>query len=213
MRRVPHGILPILDVGEGALVDPAKALVSAEATFRGGATTIQLRAKNLSDRTVLELARALRLLADRYEVSFFLNDRPDLALLAKADGVHLGQNDLPAREVRAWLPENMAIGVSCHSVQDADRAVAEGVADYLGFGPVYATTTKLNPDPVVGLDGLSAAVARHPSVCFVGIGGLTLERLPAVRATGARCAAMISGLYSAEDIEARTREAVRLFSR
>jgi thiamine-phosphate pyrophosphorylase len=211
MRKLPHGILPILDVGDSALVPLHRALEIARATFRGGAKTMQLRAKHLSDRSVLELAVPLCMLAQEYGASFFLNDRPDLAILAGADGVHLGQHDLPAKAVRAWLPEAMAIGVSCHSVQDADRALEEGVADYMGFGPVYATTTKLNPDPVVGHEGLSRAIERHPGATFVAIGGITVDRLRAVRETGVKCAAMISGLYGAEDVERQTRHAIEIF--
>ena len=205
-----RGILPILDVGP--LVSQDRAPDVAKALLAGGARAFQLRAKSITDRELLELARALAAIARDGNADFYLNDRPDIALLAGANGVHLGQDDLPAREARAWLPPKMAIGVSCHSVQDVDRALREGVASYLGFGPVFATATKANPEPVVGLDGLRAVVEKHPGVCFVAIGGITVERLPEVRAAGAPAAAMISGILSAPDVAARMREASAAFA-
>lgn len=205
-----RGILPILDVG--SLSKPESALDVARALFSGGARALQLRAKTSVDRDFIALARALRTVAREHSADFYINDRADIAVLVDATGVHLGQNDLPAREVRAWLPPAMAIGVSCHSVQDVDRAVAEGIASYVGFGPVYATATKLNPDPVVGTRELAIAVQAHPALCIVAIGGITVDRLPEVRATGVPAAAMISGLLAAENIEARMRQAKDAFA-
>jgi thiamine-phosphate pyrophosphorylase len=204
-----RGVLPILDIG--SMVTAERAPDVAKALFNGGARALQLRAKTISDRTLLELSRTLATIAREHRADFYVNDRADIAVLAGAQGVHLGQTDLPAREVRAWLPQNMAIGVSCHSVQDIERAEKEGIAAYVGFGPVYATTTKTNPDPVVGIDGLRAVVVRYPQLSIVAIGGITVERLPEVRATNVPAAAMISGLLSAENIEERMREAARAF--
>lgn len=205
-----RGILPILDVG--SLSKPEAAPDVARALLRGGARALQLRAKTSADRDFIALARELRAIAREHQADLYVNDRADIAVLVEATGVHLGQNDLPAREVRAWLPANLAIGVSCHSVQDVDRAVAEGIASYVGFGPVYTTSTKLNPDPVVGTRELAIAVKKHPQLCIVAIGGITVDRLPEVRATGAPAAAMISGLLSAEDVEARMRQAKDAFA-
>jgi thiamine-phosphate pyrophosphorylase len=204
-----RGVLPILDVGPDRPKERAPEL--ARQLIAGGARALQLRAKTLSARDLLELARAIRAATREYGVLLYINDRPDIAVLAEADGVHLGQEDLPAREVRAWLPAAMEIGVSCHSVQDLDRAVREGAAAYYGFGPVFTTTTKTNPDPVVGLEGLQAAARAHPSAHLVAIGGITVDRLASVRSSGAQSAAMISALYSAGDVTARMREATRAF--
>jgi thiamine-phosphate pyrophosphorylase len=205
-----RGVLPILDIGPYVTRDRAPDV--ARELFKGGARAIQLRAKAaISDRDLLQLARTIRTIARENDASFFVNDRPDIAMLTDADGVHLGQTDLPPREVRAWLPASIAIGVSCHSVQDVERALAEGIASYLGFGPIFATTTKQNPDPVVGSSMLAEVVAAHRETCIVAIGGVTVERLSEVAATGVPAVAMISDLLSASDIEARMRAAAAAF--
>lgn len=202
----PSGILPILDLGR--FVTPESARRVTEALLDGGARMIQLRAKTLPAREILALARELVPVTHQRGATLIVNDRPDIARLAGADGVHLGQTDLPASDVRTWLPPSMAIGVSCHNPHELDDAVATGVANYLGVGPLFPTGSKANPDPVIGLAGLAAARARHPNVPLVGIGGITVDRLAAVRRAGATAAAMIAGLLEAPDLTQRMREAV-----
>lgn len=209
-RRGIEGILPIVDAG-GA-VRTEDVLRAAQLALDAGASVIQLRAKSLDARPLLELARELSARAHACGARLFVNDRPDVALLAGADGVHLGQTDLPATEVRRWLPAHLAIGVSCHDEDQVARAVADGVADYLGYGPIFPTRTKADPDPVVGLEGLARVTRRFPGVSFVAIGGITTERLPELRAAGARGAAMIAGLFAGLDL-ARDHDRAHLVQR
>jgi thiamine-phosphate pyrophosphorylase len=118
----------------------------------------------------------------------FANDRPDLALLAGCDGVHVGQVDLPLAHVRRLAP-GLRVGVSTHDLSQLGAALAER-PDYVAFGPVFSTGSKLDPDPVVGLEGLAEAArrARNAGVPIVAIGGITLERAPAIGVLGALAA-------------------------
>lgn len=215
MRADLGPILPIVDVGvadSGVLRDghvpPERVLEVTDALLAGGAQTLELRGKVLPARDLLELARGMLGRTRAAGARLLVNDRPDVALLAGADGVHLGQEDLPATEVRRWLPAQMLIGVSCHSPPQAAQAAAEGAADYIGYGPVYPTGSKKNPDPVVGLEELGRVCATHPALPVVAIGGIGVERLVAVRRAGARSAAMISALLSGGDPAALIRGAI-----
>ncbi|MCC7386731.1 MAG: thiamine phosphate synthase [Deltaproteobacteria bacterium] len=203
------GIYPIVDVGPRLPAGQAPALLTA--FLAGGARLIQLRAKTLGARALLGLARPMVVACHAAGARLIVNDRPDVALLAGADGVHLGQDDLPATEVRRWLPSEMMIGVSCHDRGQLERALAEGVATYYAHGPVYATRSKERPDPVVGLDGLAEACRIAGARPVVAIGGIHVEQLAAVRQAGAAAAAMISDLIEAQDPEARVRAAIAAF--
>jgi thiamine-phosphate pyrophosphorylase len=141
-------------------------------------------------------------------VAFIVNDRLDVALAAGADGVHLGQDDLPLAAARRVAPAGFVIGVSTHNLAQARAAVAGG-ADYLGFGPCFATATKENPDPVVGLDAL-AEVCRLPAP-VVAIGGITLDTVGAVARAGAAAAAIIGAVNAADDVTAAARTAIARF--
>ncbi|MBK8171474.1 MAG: thiamine phosphate synthase [Sandaracinaceae bacterium] len=179
-----------------AIVDPAhlgahSALDLTRKVLRGGCAALQLRAKNLSDRERLDLARAMRALCKEHDVPFVMNDRLDLALLAGADGVHLGQDDLPLLEARTLAP-SMWIGISTHSLAQAKAAARDG-ADIIGYGPVFTTASKDKPDPVVGLPALREVV-RAVSIPVVAIGGITVERVPEVVKTGVPYLAVISAL-------------------
>lgn len=190
-----------------AIVDPSLSgrfhpIELAEAILSGGCAVLQLRDKRKNDRATLELARELAARARRRGVPFVLNDRADIARLAGADGLHLGQDDLPLEDAR--LVFDGPIGRSTHDTAQVERAVREGHA-LLGFGPIFPTRSKENPDPVQGVEGLAAAVARA-GVPIVAIGGITLENAPAVVAAGARLCAVIGALASAEDPEAAARE-------
>ncbi len=198
------GIYPILDIGP--LCAPADAPDKARALVAGGATILQLRAKGLPARDFLALAQEVRAITQGATV-FVVNDRPDIATLCGADGVHLGQDDLPAKAVRPWLPPEIFIGVSCHSLEQAIATEKEAIARYIGFGPVHATTSKANPEPVVGLDGAALVRRRLPHLPVVAIGGLSLADLPFL-ARHQLGAAMISALLSASDLKAATQRAV-----
>jgi len=190
-----------------AIVDPAQTRGRdprdvAERILEAGPAVLQLRMKLGGDRAIVDLARDLRALCHRAGVPFVLNDRADLARLVDADGVHLGQDDLPTAAARA-IVGSMPIGRSTHSLAQARAAEADGV-DLIGFGPVYDTTTKLNPDPTVGV-ALLAEVVRSVGVPVVAIGGITPIRLREVEATGVAFVAAISAISLADDVGAASR--------
>jgi thiamine-phosphate pyrophosphorylase len=171
--------------------------------LRGGARALQLRLKHAPASGLLACARAVLPLCRAAGVPFIVNDRLDVALLCGADGVHLGQEDLPLVAARRLAP-GLRVGVSTHTLEQARVAAAAG-ADYLGFGPVFATATKEHPDPVVGIDGLRAACAAV-AVPVVAIGGLTAARAGAALDAGAAAVAVIGTIVGAPDVEAAARE-------
>ncbi|NPA24817.1 MAG: thiamine phosphate synthase [Deltaproteobacteria bacterium] len=153
-------------------------LADLEEVLKVGVDILQWRCKSGSDRDFLRKARKIRELCRRFETPFVVNDRPDIALLVEADGLHLGQDDLPLAEARRLVGPGMVIGRSTHSLEQALKADAEG-ADYLGFGPIFTTPSKANPDPTVGIDGLVEMLARV-SRPVVAIGGLDENNLETV---------------------------------
>lgn len=163
------------------------------------ARVLQVRIKPGSARDVLAAARRARELTRRAGALLIVNDRVDLALAAGADGVHLGQDDLPLAAARRIFPG--LIGISTHDEAQVRAAVAAG-ADYLGFGPVFTTTTKENPDAVQGTTGLRRAVALAGAVPVVAIGGITPENVGDVAATGAAAACAIAAVNRAPDVAA-----------
>ena len=185
---------------------PVPLLEAARQVIRGGADVLQLREKRLNDREVLELGRRLREMTARAGVGFIMNDRADLARLIEADGVHLGQTDLPPSAARGALKPGQIIGLSTHSPDQARAALAAGV-DYIGVGPIYPTATK-GYERGVGLEYLRAARELVP-LPLVAIGGITLARAPEVAAAlpSARGAvAVCSAILGAPDIEQATAE-------
>jgi thiamine-phosphate pyrophosphorylase len=197
MRAAP-GLYAIVDPAFTA--DPARL---ALAILRGGCSLLQLRAKSGSDRASLALARRIAASCRDAGVPFVVNDRVDLAILCGADGVHLGQDDLPIAEARR-LSSSLVIGRSTHDEAQVDAAVDEG-ADIVALGPIFTTASKERPDPVVGTARLERVCARL-STPVVAIGGITLERAPAIAAAGARWGAVIGALASAADPEATARD-------
>lgn len=190
-----RGFYAILDRDDEALartlVDPAGA----------GARVLQVRIKPAGARAVLAAARMARRVTREVGAMLVVNDRLDLALAVEADGVHLGQDDLAIADARAVLAgRSLAIGVSTHDLAQVRAALAAG-ADYLGFGPVFTTATKANPDAVVGLAGLTAAaaLARASGVPLVAIGGITVEHGAAVCAAGAVAACAIAAVNGSPD--------------
>jgi thiamine-phosphate pyrophosphorylase len=140
-----------------------------------GLPAVQLRYKGHDEREHLAWARTLRKITKGTGTIFIVNDRPDIALISQADGVHLGQDDLPAAEVRQLIGPGMLLGLSTHNLEQVASANAAPV-DYIGLGPLFATNSKARPDPVTGPEVLKTALAisRHP---IVAIGGLNLERI------------------------------------
>ena len=196
-----HGFYAICDLP--ATADAAAAGDLAGRLLRGGARALQLRLKHAAAGVLLECARAVAPLCRAAGVPFIVNDRLDVALLCGADGVHLGQEDLPLAVARRLAP-GLLVGVSTHELDQARAAAAAG-ADYLGFGPVFATATKERADPVVGLGGLRAACAAV-AVPVVAIGGLSAATAGAAIAAGAAAVAVIGAVVGAADVEAAARE-------
>ncbi len=167
------------------------------AALDGGVDVVQLRAKSMSDSEALPLARRLREVTARGGALFIVNDRPDLARLSQADGVHLGQDDLPVREARTIMGETALIGLSTHSRVQAEAAERLGV-DYIGVGPAFPTGTKQNHEPVLGAREAGEIAARSTAPAFV-IGGITSERLPALVSAGCRRIAVASAILGADE--------------
>ena len=207
-----HGYYAILDV-RGDVPGPAEAsLARARALLGAQPCCLQLRAKDLPVRPFVNLARALAGLCREAGVPFCVNDRLDVAVLAGADVLHLGQEDLclpHARQILAGHESSMVIGVSTHTLEQAEAAVREG-ADYIGFGPVFATRSKLRPDAVVGLEGLRSVAARVP-VPVVAIGGIRRADVAAVAKSGAAAAAVIADIDQAPVPAEAASEVARLF--
>jgi thiamine-phosphate pyrophosphorylase len=184
-------------------------LAIADAAIRGGATAIQLRMKDAPARAVLEAARAIVERCREAGVTFVVNDRADVALASGADGVHVGQDDLAAEDVRALIGASLFLGVSAATVDEA-RSAARAGADYLGVGAVYATATKADAGAAVGPARI-AEIAASCDLPVVGIGGITLSNAAAVIRAGAAGVAVITAVTTADDmIDAtrRIREAV-----
>lgn len=178
----------------------------------GGATWIQLRDKHASSAEFYLEAAAAMEIARAHNVKLIINDRVDIALALKADGVHLGQTDLPVESARRLLGERAIIGLSTHNLAQAESARTLPV-DYVAFGPIFPTQTKTNPDPTVGLKLLSAIRAIVSPLPLVAIGGIGSETLQQVLEAGADSAAVISCLVSnAARIEQNTEDLLALAS-
>lgn len=172
-------------------------LALADIWLDAGVRLFQLRAKTMASGAMLELAEALARRAEAAGATFVVNDRADIARLAGAGGLHVGQTDLDPADARLVVGATMAIGRSTHTEAQVRAALDEPI-DYLAIGPVFGTTSKDRPDPLVGLDGVrmaarlaSAGGARRP---VVAIGGITIETAPEVIAAGAASVAVIADL-------------------
>jgi thiamine-phosphate pyrophosphorylase len=197
-----------------AILDPALTpdlAGFAGKLIEGGVELIQLRDKRGSSRKVYEQAAALMGL-QAGGARLIVNDRPDIAAMAGAAGVHVGQDDLPVEDAREICPPPLWVGVSTHNLDQFSEA-ATSSADYIAVGPVFTTDTKANPDPVVGLEFLRA-VRRLTRKPLVAIGGITLERAADVYAAGADSVAVIKDLAAAgKDAHKRAREYLAIAER
>lgn len=178
-----------------------------EAALKGGVTCVQLREKDLNEEAFLKEAMEISALCRQYGVPFIINDNVELAIKCGADGVHLGQEDMAAAKVRKRVGEDMLIGVSAHSVEEALEAVRNG-ADYLGSGAVFSTSTKsnVNPLPKETLREICASV----DIPVVAIGGITKSNLSQLSGTGVDGVALVSAIFAAQDIEEECRMLRRL---
>ena len=184
-------VYPITDVEIAGVSHAEQVSLLAD----GGATFVQLREKNLPALDFYTEAKAALADARRRGVTLIINDRVDIALALQADGVHLGQDDLPPGAARKLLGDQAVIGYSTHNVAQAIVAASLPV-DYIAIGPIFQTGTKANPDPVIGLEGLHAVRKVVGDKRLVAIGGITLEHAPAVIDAGADSIAIISALLS-----------------
>jgi thiamine-phosphate pyrophosphorylase len=181
----------------------ARPLVeAAEAVLAGGADCVQLREKQMPDGELLALARRVGALCRRAGRLFIVNDRPDIAKLAGADGVHVGQEDLPIAAARRIVGPRALVGRSCQTVEHARAAVRDG-ADYVGVGPLFASPTK--PRDVIPGPALMRRVAAEIRIPHVAIAGINRRTLAAAQAAGARCCAICSAILGSDDVAAETR--------
>lgn len=190
--------------------DIPEFLTAIEQSFLGGIRLFQLRLKNeLPDKDHLDLARSIRKLTRRHKVTFFINDRPDIARLCEADGLHLGPDDVSVEEARK-IVGNMIIGKSSHSFDQAKAALKEDIS-YLSVGPVFETDCKKEPDAVVGTQ-LLEHVLDITGIPIVAIGGITLENMAVVRKTGVSCCGLIRGIMQSDDIKTAASDYLNAFS-
>lgn len=178
-------------VDSSCFSDATEALNFAATLLDAGVTLLQYRDKNSSSRAVLSFARELKRI-NRNRAKLIMNDRADLALAANFGGVHLGQDDVSVASARKLLGKNKIIGFSTHNLHQLKKAETTS-ADYIAFGPIFETRSKLNPDPIVGLDGLRAA-SKLTSKPLVAIGGITRSNCRSATAVGADSVAVIADL-------------------
>ena len=201
----PDGLLPRLYT----IIDPVQScgrapVEVAAALLAAGVRLVQLRDKRASSGELYASAQRVSECVREAGGIFIVNDRADVALAVDAEGVHVGQDDLPVESARAILGPEKLIGYSTHILAQVREADASS-ADYIAFGPIFPTASKEKPDAAVGLDGLEEArkATRKP---LVAIGGITLENVRAVLAAGADCVAVIRDLVGAPDIRRRAEE-------
>ena len=180
--------------------------------FAGGATLVQLRAKRLASGPLLDLSLALVALGRPYGAEVVVNDRVDVAVLSRAAGAHVGQDDLAPADARAQLGPDAILGVSTHDSSQFARAMQEP-ASYVAIGPVFGTRTKDTGYAPVGLELVRAARRLGPAVPIVAIGGITLETAPSVLAAGATAVAVIGDLLGSGDPASRTRAYLQSLAR
>ncbi len=178
-----------------------------ESALKGGVTCVQLREKELDDEAFLKEALEISKLCKSYNVPFFINDNVDIAIKCHADGIHVGQEDMEASRVRERVGEDMMIGVSVHSVDEALEAVKNG-ADCLGVGSMFSTSTKKDVDllPKETLRDICAAV----DIPMVAIGGINRSNILKLSGCGADGVALVSAIFASEDIESECRELYKL---
>lgn len=178
-----------------------------EEALKGGVTCVQLREKDLDDEAFLEEAKEIRALCRRYNVPFIVNDNVEIAVKCGADGVHVGQEDMAAGDVRSKVGDNMILGVSVHTVEEARKAVADG-ADYLGLGAIFPTNTKTDVDQMK--NEVLRDICNAVDVPIVAIGGLNRGNILKLAGSGVDGVALVSAIFSADNIEESCRELRKL---
>lgn len=179
-----------------------------EKSLRGGVSVVQIREKDCSGKEFLQLAKSVKEITKRYNVPLIINDRVDVAIAVGADGVHVGQDDLPCADVRSMVGEDMIIGVSASSLTEALKAQQDG-ADYIGVGAMFATDTKTDAK-VVTMEELDR-IRREVSIPIVVIGGINKTTLPDFIGKGIDGIAVVSAIVSQNDVEGAARELKSMF--
>jgi thiamine-phosphate pyrophosphorylase len=195
---------PLYAVLDAARIGNRPLLEITEVLLQAGVGLIQYRDKQACSRDLFQAGTQIANRLRKRQGIFVMNDRADVTLAVGADGVHLGQDDLPVEKARMLLSRDKIIGISTHSIAQVEEA-DQSSADYIAFGPIFPTGSKANPDPVVGLDGLAQArkATRKP---LVAIGGITVDRAKAVKESGADSIAVIQALIAAPDPGERARQ-------
>ena len=173
-----------------------------EDALKGGATCVQLREKELDEAAFLQEALEMKALCEKYHVPFFVNDNVEIAVKCKADGIHVGQSDMATAKVRQAVGEDMMIGVSVHSVEEALEAVRNG-ADCLGVGAMFSTSTKANADVLT--KEVLKEICDAVDIPVVAIGGISKNNMADLKGTGVDGVALVSAIFAAEDIEEECR--------
>ena len=204
MPRILPGATDLYALTDSRLSLGRSVVDVADALLRAGIRILQYREKQLKSGAMLRECEALRRMTLEAGACFIVNDHVDIAMLCQADGVHVGQEDIPVPSLRALLGPDKLIGLSTHSPEQAIAAASAG-ADYIGVGPLFATQTKDDVCAPVGLEYLDWA-AVHSTLPFVVIGGIKRHNIGEVVRHGAKCCALVSELVGAEDIAARVAE-------
>ena len=196
--KFAESMLRLYAVTDRSWVGTQALYEQVEQALRGGATCVQLREKELNDTDFLAEAKELKILCARYGVPLIINDNVELALKVDADGVHVGQEDMDARDVRGLIGPAKILGVTAKTIEQAQKAQLAG-ADYLGSGAVFGSTTKPNAKPMSR--ELLQAICASVSIPVVAIGGIHRGNIASLAGTGIRGAAVVSGIFAAADIE------------
>ncbi len=203
-KKIDYSVYLVTDRG---LSRGRSTLEILQGAVRGGVTCVQLREKNCPIRDFIEQANSIKAYLRAHDIPLIINDRLDVAQAVGADGVHLGQSDMPLNVAREILKDSMMIGISAESLGDAIEA-EKGGADYIGVSPIYATPTKTDTAPPFGLEGLRE-IRNAVRIPLVAIGGLTKDNAGEVIKHGADGVAVVSAIVSADDPELATKELLK----
>lgn len=200
--KIKPEILRVYGVTDASWTGRFTLLEQVEQALKGGVTCIQFRDKQLENDAFLREAKKMKVLCEKYHVPLIINDHVDIAVRCGADGVHVGQKDMEAKEVRKLVGEKMIIGVSARTVEQAIQAEQAG-ADYLGVGAVFGTSTKMDAEKI-SLERLKE-ICQAVIIPVVAIGGVQKDNFPELAGTGVAGAALVSAIFSAQDIEEECR--------
>ena len=200
--KIKPEILRVYGVTDASWTGRFTLLEQVEQALKGGVTCIQFRDKQLENNAFLREAKKMKVLCEKYHVPLIINDHVDIAVRCGADGVHVGQKDMEAKEVRKLVGEKMIIGVSARTVEQAIQAEQAG-ADYLSVGAVFGTSTKMDAEKI-SLERLKE-ICQAVTIPVVAIGGVQKDNFPELAGTGVAGAALVSAIFSAQDIEEECR--------